>query len=186
MSRAAEATAPQRMVELIRICWMTRPVQEPMGTLVFSLEMTVGLLRRRTVPCLYNDAAFGGMSGIMQGISSPLTWRLRESVILCLPMSIPATDKRESWAGCQSVADHTYLPHILTAEWWILKQNSQKPQLGVLFGASEKHQCLVPLATEQATSEPAGCCVPPRASYASLFLQGAWRDERSNTHVKSP
>lgn len=116
MSRAAEATAPQRMFELIRICWMTRPVQEPMGTLVFSLEMTAGLLRRRTVPCLYNDVAFGGISGIMQGISSPLTWRLRESVILCLPMSIPATDKRESWAGCQFMADHPYLPHFPTAE----------------------------------------------------------------------
>lgn len=120
MSRAAGATAPRRMFELIRICWMARPVQEPMGALVFSLEMTVGLPRRRTVHCLYNDVAFGGISGIMQGISSPLAWRLRESVILCLPMSIPATDKRKSWAGCQSMADHAYLPHILTAEWWIL------------------------------------------------------------------
>lgn len=41
------------MHELIRICRMTRPVHEPMGMLVFSLEMTVGLLRRRMAPCLY-------------------------------------------------------------------------------------------------------------------------------------
>lgn len=65
------------MYELIRICRMTRPVQEPMGTLVFSLEMTVGLLRRRIVPCLYNDVAVGGISGIIQDLSSPATVRLR-------------------------------------------------------------------------------------------------------------
>lgn len=192
MSRAAEETAPQRMFELIRICWMARPVQKPMGTLVFSLEITVGLLRMRTVPCLYKNVAFGPISGIMQGISSPLTWRLRESVILCLPMSIPATDKRESWASFQSMADHTYLSHILTAEnsEAELTKASTRSIIWHLT-TSEKHQCLVVLTTEQATWEPAGCCVPPQASYAALFFAradfvDAWRDERPNTPVERP
>lgn len=46
-----------------------------MGTLAFSLEMTVGLLRRRMVPCLYNDVAVGGISGIIHDISSPVRLR---------------------------------------------------------------------------------------------------------------
>lgn len=65
------------MYELIRICRMTRPMQELMGTLVFSLEMTVGLLRRRMAPCLYNDVTVGEISRIIQDISSPATVRLR-------------------------------------------------------------------------------------------------------------
>ena len=65
------------MSELIRICRMTRPVPEPMGTLMFTLEMTVGLLRRRIGPCLYNDVAVGGISGIIRNISFPATGRIR-------------------------------------------------------------------------------------------------------------